>query len=153
MDRWKRCIGQGMWAGMQNSHALSGWTTLPKSPCIHQPRSSLNPMLLRTFCFKYLFFYFVMPGLGCGTRHLWSSFQHFSCSMCIPICPLWDLVSRPGLGALSLSHWTTREVLQIIFFAAKDGEALYCQQKQDWKLTVAQIVNSLLPHSDLNWRK
>ena len=30
----------------------------------------------------------------------------------------------------------------IIFFAAKDGEALYNQQKQDWELTVAQIINS-----------
>ena len=41
----------------------------------------------------------------------------------------------------------------IIFFAAKDGEALYSQQKQDQKLTVAQTMNSLLPNSDLNWRK
>ena len=32
----------------------------------------------------------------------------------------------------------------ITFFAAKDGEALYSQQKQDWELTVAQIMNSLL---------
>ena len=32
----------------------------------------------------------------------------------------------------------------IIFFAAKDGEALYSQQKQDRELTVAQIMNSLL---------
>ena len=38
----------------------------------------------------------------------------------------------------------------IIFFAAKDGEALYCQQKQDQELTVAQIMSSLLPNSDLN---
>ena len=38
----------------------------------------------------------------------------------------------------------------IIFFAAKDGEALYSQQKQDWDLTVAQIMNSLLENSDLN---
>ena len=38
----------------------------------------------------------------------------------------------------------------IIFFAAKDGEALYSQQKQDWELTVPQIMNSLLPNSDLN---
>ena len=38
----------------------------------------------------------------------------------------------------------------IIFFANKDGEALYSQQKQDWELTVAQIMNSLLPNSDLN---
>ena len=48
----------------------------------------------------------------------------------------------------------------IIFFAAKDGEALSSQQKQDRELTVAQITvcaltvislfNSLLPNSDLN---
>ena len=37
----------------------------------------------------------------------------------------------------------------IILFAAKDGEAPYSQQKQDWDLTVAQIMNSLLPNSDL----
>ena len=37
----------------------------------------------------------------------------------------------------------------IIFFAAKDGEALYSQQKQDLELTVAQIMNSLLQNSDL----
>ena len=51
----------------------------------------------------------------------------------------------------------------IILFAANNGEALYSQQKQDWELTVAQIMqkqdreltvaqimNSLLPNSDLN---
>ena len=38
----------------------------------------------------------------------------------------------------------------IIFLAAKDGEALHSQQKQDLVLTVAQIMNSLLPNSDLN---
>ena len=42
------------------------------------------------------------------------------------------------------------EIRLIIFFAAKDGKALYSQQKQDWELTVAQIMNSLLPNSDLN---
>ena len=45
------------------------------------------------------------------------------------------------------------EIRLIIFFAAKDGEAIYRQQKQDQELTVAQIMNSLLPNSDLNWRK
>ena len=37
----------------------------------------------------------------------------------------------------------------IIFFAAKDGETLYNQQ-QDQEPPVAQIMNSLLPNSDLN---
>ena len=45
------------------------------------------------------------------------------------------------------------EIRLIIFFAAKDGEALYSQQKQERELTVAQIMNSLLTNSDLNWRK
>ena len=38
----------------------------------------------------------------------------------------------------------------IIFFAAKNGDAIDSQQKQDGELTVAQIMNSLLPNSDLN---
>ena len=42
------------------------------------------------------------------------------------------------------------EIRLITFFVAKDGEALYNQQKEDWELTVAQIMNSLLPNSDLN---
>ena len=42
------------------------------------------------------------------------------------------------------------EIRLITFFAAKDGEALYSQPKQDGELTVAQIMNSLLPKSELN---
>ena len=52
-----------------------------------------------------------------------------------------------------LYTWTSlvnTEIRLIIFFAAKDGEALYSQQKQDQELTVAQIMNSLLPNSDSN---
>ena len=53
-----------------------------------------------------------------------------------------------------LYTWTSpdgqTEIRLIIFFAAKDEEALYSQQKQDQELTVAQIMNSLLPNSDSN---
>ena len=42
------------------------------------------------------------------------------------------------------------EIRLIIFSAAKDGEILDSQQKQDRELTVAQTMNSLLPNSDLN---
>ena len=45
---------------------------------------------------------------------------------------------------------TNTEIRLIIFFTAKDGEALYSQQKRDQELTVAQIMNPLLPNSDLN---
>ena len=41
----------------------------------------------------------------------------------------------------------------VIFFAAEDEEALYSQQKQEQELIVAQIMNSLLQNSDLDWRK
>ena len=50
-----------------------------------------------------------------------------------------------------LYTWTSpdghTEIRLIIFFAVKDGEALYSQQKQDQELTVAQIMK--LPDSDL----
>ena len=39
------------------------------------------------------------------------------------------------------AKWFSVEALQIAV-----------KKKQDWELTVAQIMNSLL-HSDLNWRK
>jgi len=42
------------------------------------------------------------------------------------------------------------EIWLIIFFASRDGEALYSQQKRDQEMTVAQIMNSLLQNSDLN---
>ena len=38
----------------------------------------------------------------------------------------------------------------IIFFEAKEGEAVYSQQKQDQELTVAQIMNSLMQNGDWN---
>ena len=56
-----------------------------------------------------------------------------------------------------LYTWTSLEVdtkiRLIIFFAASDGEAPYSQQKQDWELNVAPIMNFLLPNSDSNLRK
>ena len=41
------------------------------------------------------------------------------------------------------------DIILIMFFSAEDGDALKSQQKQDWELTVTQIMNSLLPNSDL----
>ena len=55
----------------------------------------------------------------------------------------------------SLYTWTSPDFGQHrnqidYIIADKDGKALYSQQKQDWELTVAQIMNPLLPNSDLN---
>ena len=52
-----------------------------------------------------------------------------------------------------LRQMINTKIWLIILFAAENGKALYSQQKQDWELTVAQIMHSLLPNSDLNWRK
>ena len=51
---------------------------------------------------------------------------------------------------MDVHQMVNTEIRLIIFFPDNDGEALYSQQKQDWKLTVVQIMNSLLPNSDLN---
>ena len=50
---------------------------------------------------------------------------------------------------LNIHQMVNTEIRLIIFFAAKDGVALYSQQKHP-ELTMAQIMNSLLPNSDLN---
>ena len=52
--------------------------------------------------------------------------------------------SLPTTPEKKLYTWASpggqnNEIRLIIFFAAKDGEALYSQQKQDWELTVAHI--------------
>ena len=51
-------------------------------------------------------------------------------------------------------HWNQIDYIlcSSIQSAKTDGEALYSQQKQDQELTVAWIMNSLLPNSDWNWR-
>ena len=41
------------------------------------------------------------------------------------------------------------EITLIIFFAAKEGEELQSQQKEDRELTVAHIMNYLLQNWDL----
>ena len=51
---------------------------------------------------------------------------------------------------MDLTRWSIpKSNWLIIFFEAKNGETLYTLQKQDRELTVAQIMNSLLPNSDL----
>ena len=74
-----------------------------------------------------------------------SLLQHHSSEASIVQCLAFSIVQ------LSHPYMTTgKNITLIIFFAAKVREALYSQQKQGWELTVAQIMNSLLPNSDLN---
>ena len=45
------------------------------------------------------------------------------------------------------------EIRLIILFAAKGGDTLYREQKQDWELTVAQIMNSFIAKFKLKLKK
>ena len=45
------------------------------------------------------------------------------------------------------------EIRLIIFFSAKDGEALYSQQKQERELTVAQIISCLIAKFIIKYKK
>ena len=51
---------------------------------------------------------------------------------------------------MDITQWSILKIKLMISFANKEGEALHSQQKQNWELTVAQIMNSLLPNSDLH---
>ena len=54
---------------------------------------------------------------------------------------------------MDITRWSTPKSDWLYSLQPKMENALYSQQKQDRDLTVAQIMNSLLPDSDLNWRK
>ena len=59
------------------------------------------------------------------------------------------LFNNTGEDSTHEHHHTVKTKIRLItFFAAKDREPIYSQQKQDQELTVAQIMNSLLPNSD-----
>ena len=84
---------------------------------------------------------------------LWFSFLFPTSRVLLRECTGHSKHPLPTTQEKTLHMDITRWWWLIIFFAAKDGEALYSQQKQDQELTVAQTMNSLLPNSDLNWRK
>jgi len=77
-------------------------------------------------------------------------FQNFPRFIVIHTVKGFGIVNKAEIDDSKHGHhqMVNTEIRLIIFFAAKDGEALYSQQKQDQDLTVAQIMNSLLPNSD-----
>jgi len=83
---------------------------------------SAIPLGIQWYCIIVLLFYFFLTAVKYNTREDSTHGHH---------------------------QMVNTEIRLIIFFPDEDG-ALYSQQKQDWELTVAQIMNSLLPNSDLN---
>ena len=62
-------------------------------------------------------------------------------------CESWTVNKAECQRIDAFKLWCWRRLLRVPW---TDGEALYSQQKQDQELTVAQIMNYLLPNSDLN---
>ena len=82
----------------------------------------------------------------------WSSWRALPLTSVGGTCPLPPTILLPRLLSLAGTFLTLTPVVPSLpsHQAVKDVEALYSQQKQDWELTVAQIMDSLLPNSDLN---
>ena len=112
---------------------------------------------------------FLLQGLKCKSRksrNTWSNRKIWSWSTEWSKAKVNRVLPREHTGHSKYPLPTTQEktthghyqmantkIRLIIFFAAKDGEALYSKQKQDRELTVAHILNTLLPNTDLTWRK
>ena len=76
-----------------------------------KPIECATPRVVSLGVFAFFFFNLTVPARGI-----------FSCSVKTLGCGVWDLVHQPGikpgppaLGALSLSHWTIKEVTQFRF--------------------------------------
>ena len=56
---------------------------------------------------------------------------------------------------MDITRWSTpkSDWLYSLLPKMENSQQKDSQQKQGWELTVAQIMNSLSPNSDLNWRK
>ena len=57
--------------------------------------------------------------------------------------------SLPGSSTHGITRWSILKSDGLYSLQPK-MEALFSQRKQDWELTVAQIMNALLLNSDLN---
>ena len=142
---------------LQHLPSYLGFSYLGRGVCLHGCSSIAQPLLL-TLDKGYLLTT-TLPDLQWSNRQIWPWNTEWNRAKTNRVLPRKCIVITPSSNntredSIHGHHqMVSTEIRLIIFFAAKDGEALYSQQKQDWELTVAQIMNSLLPNSDLNWRK
>ena len=112
---------------------------------------------------------FSYRGLGCksrksrntrGSRHVWPWSMEWSRAKVSRILPRGRTghckhtlpKTQEKTLHMDITRWSILKSDWLYSLQSK-MEALYSQQKQDQELTVVQIINSLLPNSDLNWRK
>ena len=169
---WVICLAAIWWVALMATSSKGGYAT----GCVTHVAASFLPrtFLFYTYAphdFQSFRLWSFHQSLAPSQLHSlqWSPIQAQKCNCnphnkphickCSVYCPK---LPQP-LPHLSDNHTVNQRPLQqiamapattlIIFFAPKDGEAVYSQHKQDQELTVAQIMNSLLQNSDLNWRK
>ena len=96
-------------------------------------------------------------GLDCKSRksrNTWSNRQIWPWSTECSRAKANRVLPREHTGhSKTFSQQHNTKIRLTMFFAAKDGETLYSQQKQDLEVTVAQIMSSLLQNSDLHLKK
>ena len=123
-------------------------TGIPSPPLVMLPKAHLTSHS-RMSGSRWL----ITPSWSSGS---WRSFLHsssvYSCHLFLILSAIFFQQHKRRLH-MDTTRWQNTKTRLILFFAAKNGDTLYSQQKQDQELTVAQIMNSLLPNSDLNWRK
>ena len=144
----------GYWSGLPFpspvSHILSDLSTMTR-PSWVAPRAWLSFIELDKAVVLVWLDWLVFCEYGFNVFALWCPLATSTILLGFLLPWTWGISSQ--LLQQRRHQMVNTEIRLIIFFAAKDGEALYSQQKQDQELTVAQTMNSLLPNSDLNWRK
>ena len=137
--RWERFLG--IWKLLLFYTPFPGWVSIPNS-------------FVSLFVF-YTLSYLLSKTMGCLSGCLVSSasVQELFCGICSVF--KWSFNEFVGEKVISPSYSST--ILGLLpptdyLLCCQNGETLYSQQKQHRELTVAQIMNSLLPNSDLNLR-
>ena len=153
-------------SSVQFSHSVfvSPWTfSTPGFPVHHQFPELAKLMLIKSMmpfshlilCYSLFFLPSILPRIRVFSNESvlqirWPKCWSFTFSNS-PSNEYSGLISFSRSLGWSLHYQMANiETRLIIFIAAKDGKPLYSQQKQDWELTVAHIMNPLLPNSDLN---
>ena len=114
--------------------------------------------VIRLSSFLWLWFQSICPLLpSLITYHLIWVFSYIGHGVS-PNCHLswpwmWGISSQLLLLTLDMGYLLSATAPDIGHGVSPLGHSYAAQQKRDQELTVAQIMNSLLPNSDLNWKK
>ena len=133
--------------------SLQHWTLLPFTTGYCFCFGSISSFFLELFIHWSPVAYWAHTILGSSSFSI-LSFCLFILFMGLSRQEYWSGLPFPSPDSIHGHHQMVNiEIRLILFFAAKDGEARYSQQKQELQLTVVHIMSFLLQNSGLNWRK